>query len=392
MAQFIRPVDKHVEDLLVFYVEALGYFPDEFHHHIPYFLRDSKLDAVRSRVLEETADGLIVGETPCRRKQVVLHGCYGRHGDLRGEVAHLVFPKSEILLAVLEHDFQRPPHGIYLVGLKEVELAVGSDKPVPLRPFAAPAEEKADISVCELHVYGDIVASQHTAVLAPFLGLVEESHELVCRMLLAFIHILGPAHFDHAEIVALCMPGCDELDDFGTGEPAVCQNVVEVYLVLDDAAYHLYHQRDFALVILLYALGGVGLLGVFFGEPCVKLILLQSVILFLALLSDKREAKQHLAPAVSDAKEKSLEAEYHGVRHMGEYLSDKFCLETTLREVGVINHQTYGICLLTCAVLLYLAPKLPGNNGENLTPVIGLLGKESVERVTLAGEHTEQRG
>lgn len=390
MTQFIRPVDKHVENLLIIYIEALSYLFDKFHHHIPYFLRDSKLDAVSCCIFKESADGLIVGETPCGRKQVVLHGGYGSHGDLRGEVAHLVFPKSEILLAVLEHDFQRPPHGIYLVCLKEVELAVGSDKPVPLRPFAAPAEEKADISVCELHVYGDMVASQHAAVLAAFLGLVEECHELVCRILLAFIHILGSTHFNHAQIVALCMPGSYELDDFGTGEPAVCQNVVKVYLVLDDAAYHLYHQRDFALVILLYALGGVGLFGVFLGEPCVKLLLLQAVILFLALLPDKREVKQHLAPAVSDAQEKSLEAEYHGVCHMGEHLPDKFCLEATLRKVSVINHQAYGISLLTCAVLLHLAPKLPGNNGENLAPVIGLLGKESVERVTLAGEHPEQ--
>lgn len=124
MSQFIRPVDKHVEDLLVLDIEALRHLSDELNHHIPDFLCDGELDAVRHHVLEETADSLIVGESPCRRKQVVLHGCYHSHGYLRGEVAHLVLAESEILLAVLEYDLQRPSHGIDLIGLKEGEFLI----------------------------------------------------------------------------------------------------------------------------------------------------------------------------------------------------------------------------------------------------------------------------
>ena len=66
MSQFIRPVDKHVENLLVPDIEALRHLSDELNHHIPDFLCDGKLDAVRHHVLEETADGLIVGKSPCR--------------------------------------------------------------------------------------------------------------------------------------------------------------------------------------------------------------------------------------------------------------------------------------------------------------------------------------
>jgi len=79
MSQFARPVDKHVEDLLVPDIEALRHLSDELNHHIPNFLCDGELDAVRHHVHEDTADGLIVGESPCRRKQVVLHGGYRIH-------------------------------------------------------------------------------------------------------------------------------------------------------------------------------------------------------------------------------------------------------------------------------------------------------------------------
>ena len=79
------------------------------------------------------------------------------------------------------------------------------------------------------------------------------------------------------------------------------------------------------------------------GEPWLKQPLLQAVILFLAFLSDKREVKQHLAPAVSDAKEECLEAKYHRVCHVGEHLSYKFCLETTFREVLRIMKQGNSI-------------------------------------------------
>lgn len=112
------------------------------------------------------------------------------------------------------------------------------------------------------------------------------------------------------------MPGCDELDDLGACEPTVSQNVVKVYLIFDDTPYHLHHKRNFALVILFYAFGGVELIGVLLGEPCLKLLLLQAVILFLDFLSDKREVKQHLAPADSDVKEERLEVKYHRVTNI----------------------------------------------------------------------------
>ncbi len=383
MAQFIRPIDKLVEDLLVPDIETLCHLSDELYHHIPDFLCDSELNAVSCRVLKQTADGLIVGEPPCRRKQVVQHGGYRSHGNLRGEVAHLVLAESESPLAVLEYDLQRPPHGINLIGIEEVELTVGGDESVPFSPLATLAEEEAYVPVCKLHVHCDVVADKHTTVFATLLELVEECHELDSSILLTLIHVFGGAHLNHTEIVALYMPGSDKIDDLSAYEPTVSQNVVKVYLIFDDTPYHLYYKRNFALVILLYALGCVRLIGVLLGGPCFKLLLLQAVFLFLAFLSDKREVKQHLASTVSDAKEESLEAKFHRVCHVGEHLSYKFSLKTTFREVCFINHQTDRNCLLTGTVLLYLTPKLHGNYGENLAPVMGLLRKKPIERVTL---------
>ena len=51
---------------------------------------------------------------------MTIHECRYAYG----EVAHLVLAESEILLAVLEYDLQRPSHGIDLIGLKEVEFLI----------------------------------------------------------------------------------------------------------------------------------------------------------------------------------------------------------------------------------------------------------------------------
>lgn len=46
----------------------------------------------------------MVREVPCGGEQVVLQVGDVGHGNLRGEVAHLVFPLPEVLFAVLEDD------------------------------------------------------------------------------------------------------------------------------------------------------------------------------------------------------------------------------------------------------------------------------------------------
>ena len=336
--------------------------------------------------LKSPPHGLVVGEAPGRGEQVVLHGCDGGHCDLGGEVAHLVLAQPEVLLALLEDDLQGPAHGVDPVGLEESDLAVRGDESVPFAPLVPLAEEQPYAAARKGRVNGDVVASQAAAVAAPLLGFVEEGDELVGGVLLPVICVLRLAHLDHTEIVASDMAGGDEPDDLGAGEPAVGQHVVEVYPALDDPAYHIKHQGDLALAVLPNALGGVGVLFVLLGEARVKLALLQAVLPVLALLAHKGEVEQHLADAVGYAYEQPLEAEHHRVRHVGEHLADELGLYATLGIVRVVHHQADRSRAFGGPLLLALVPELDGHGGEDLAPVVRLVGDEPVEHVLPTAE------
>ena len=137
MTEFVRPIQESIEDILILDIETLCDFADHLKHNVPDSLSESELHATLGSILEESADGLVVGEPPGGREQVVLHGRDYSHGNLRGEVlgrakrqsraAHLVLSESQVLLALLEYDFQRPTSGVNPVGLEEIELAIGGN-------------------------------------------------------------------------------------------------------------------------------------------------------------------------------------------------------------------------------------------------------------------------
>ena len=131
MAESVRPIQERIEDILVLDIEALCDFADNLQYHIPDSLSESKLHATHSSILKESTNGLVIGEASCRREQIVLHGRNSSHGNLRGEVAHLVLSQTEVSLTFLKDDFQRPALGVDSVGLEEVYLAVGGDESVP---------------------------------------------------------------------------------------------------------------------------------------------------------------------------------------------------------------------------------------------------------------------
>ena len=306
MTEFVRPIHKRIEDLFILDIEALCYLTDHLKHYIPNSLCERKFHAALSSILEEATHGFVVREPFGGREQIVLYGRDSGHGNLRREVAHLVLPKSEVLLTLLEYHFQRPAHRVNPVGLKEVYLTVGGDESVPLSPLVALGEEQTYVTASKDYVDSDVPASQTTAVPAPLLRMVEKTGELVGCVLLTFICVLRLAHLDHTKIVAADVAGSDELDDLGAGKPAVGKHIVEVNLTLDDATDHLYHQSYLALVVLLYALGGVGVLVALLGVACVKLLLLQAMIALLSCLTDDGEVEQYLADAIGNADEHPL--------------------------------------------------------------------------------------
>ncbi len=177
------------------------------------------------------------------------------------------------------------------------------------------------------------------------------------------------------------MTGSDEQDDLCTGEPAVGQHVVEVYLALDDPAYHPDHQGDLALAVLFGAQCGMGAFLMLLGEPGVKLALLQAMLPVPALLADEGEVEQHLADTVGYADEQPLEAENHRMCHVGVNLADKLCLDDSLGIVRIVHYQADRMRAIGIPLLLALALELVGNDGENLTPVVRLIGDKLVEHV-----------
>ena len=143
----------------------------------------------------------------------------------------MVLTESEVLLALLEDDFQRPPHGIYSVGLPESHAGIGRDDAIPVGLFPAFAEEEPHIVPGELNIHRYVVAAQLVTPTAPVLRMFKHIDKLFSCVLLTFIYILRLAHLRHAQIVAFCVAGLDELNDFGTCEPTFGQHVVEVNLM-----------------------------------------------------------------------------------------------------------------------------------------------------------------
>ena len=381
MREFVRPIHKHIKDLFILDIEAVCDFADNLKYHIPDSLSESEFHATLGSIHEESSNGFVVGETLSSGEYVVLHGRDGGHRNLRGEVPHLVLAQSEVSLTLLEDDFQGPTSGVNPVGFEEVELPVCGNESVPLAPLVTLAEEQTDVAACKADIDGDVPASQSAAILAALFRMVEESDELVSGVLLTFIYVLRLAHLDHSEIVAPDVTGGDEQDDFCTGEPAVSHHIVKVYLALDNTAYHLNHQGNLALVVLLDALGSMGAFRMLLGKTRIKLPLLQTVVALLAFLTDNGKVEQQLADAVSDADEQALEAERHRVRHMRVYLADKLRLDTTLGIVRVIDHQADRLRAFTRPVLLGLIPELERNGGQDFAPVIRLIGDKPVEHV-----------
>lgn len=334
-------------------------------------------------ISKESADGLVVREPFGYGEKIILHGCNGCAGNLGGKVAHLVLAETEILLAILEHDLQRPAHGVNSDGLLEIQAGVGCDDAVSVRFLVALAEEQPHVSSCKLDIHRDVVITQLSAPVASVLGMVEHLGELLGCVLPTFIYVLRLAHLNHAKVVALRVAGRDELDDFGTCEPAVGQHVVEANLMLDDALNHLNYQRNLARVIFLNTLGRWAVGSMFLGETCVELLLLQTVVAQLAFLAQEREVEQHLRLAVGDSEEESLETEHHGMGDMGIDLSDEFRLESTLGKVCVIDHQTDRGVFVRRTLLSGLPPQLQRDGLENPSPVMLLVGEDSVEHVLL---------
>ena len=381
MLKFIRTVDKSLEDFLVLDLKALDNLIDYVDDHSPDTFRYGKFRRVSGHFAEESAYSFIGREASGRGKYVVLHGSNCGAGNLRGEVTDLILTKTEIPFAILEYDFQGPTHGIDAVGFLEFNLGVSGNQGVPVRLLVSLCKEQAYLTTSELNIYGNVVATKTTAVLASLLGMVKKSDKRLGGIVLAIVVVLCLAHLNHAKVVTLDVAGGDELDDLSTCEPTVSEDVVKMYLSGNKTLYHFNHERNLALIVLLDTLCSMAFCLAFLREPGIKLLLLQIVCSLLAFFADKTEVHEHLGGTIRNTKEQTLEAENHLVLNVGEHLSNHLGLDTSLRIVRVVNHQTYGSLVIPLCTRLSLAPELGCDINEDVAPVVVLPRKKTVEHV-----------
>lgn len=111
-----------------------------------------------------------------------------------------------------------------------------------------------------------------------------------------------------------------------------------------------------------------------------EFLLAHAIVALPAFLTNDGKVEQHLADAVGDAEEESLEAEDAAVFKMGVDTSDVLHTPACLGEVRIINHQA-GIFRLVVTADDDLRPKLADNMVHQLAPVRATIVEELIEHI-----------
>ena len=382
MSKLVRFINQGIHDFFITGGEDFGDGCHQFENRLPDSFTDGQLMAVLIDLSEKFANSLVVHESLYGRENVVLERHEGRTCNLSSEVGRLAFPKSEQTLAFLENDLLRPASGVNPVCLEESQRKVSCEQSAPWPPLAATNEEEPDMRVRKDDVGAHVPASELAAVLllSPLVQFPDDGRNRKVLALKSVLCLALLTDLYHSDVVALDMTGAYELDDLGTREPAVSQYIAEAYLMLDSPANHLYGEVDLAHRILVNAgLDGsvlIPLYAVSFGE----FLFAHSIVALPALLTKDAEFDQHLANAVCDAEEESLETEDAAVLKMGVDSPDILHTAPRLGEVRVINHQA-GIVRLMVAADDDLLPELADDVVHQLTPVSTTIVEKLIEHI-----------
>lgn len=116
-------------------------------------------------------------------------------------------------------------------------------------------------------------------------------------------HILGVSHLCHAEKMEFLVAAINEINQFGTCEPTVNQQVIERYFVAYRILHHIQQLDTLAHEILFLAFGNMALLVTFALITPIPLFRGKPLFLAfnLALLAMKREVEHELRAAIAPA-------------------------------------------------------------------------------------------
>ena len=382
MGKLIRFIYQGIKHFFIVDGEYLGDGCNEFKNRLPDSFADSQFVAVLSHLPEEFANSLVVHEALHGREYVVLECHEGRACNLRSKVCRLAFAKPEQSLAFLEDDFLRPASGVNPVCLEETKRKVCRKQSAPWASLAATDEEQADMSVCEDNISTDIPALEFAAVflLAPLVQLLDNGRGGKVLALETVFGLTFLTDLYHPDIIALDMAGTDETDNPGTCKPAVCQYIAETDFVFDGPANHLDGEINLAHGVLIKTGMDCSVFVPFCGVSFGELLFAHSIVALPAFLSEDGKVEKHLADAIGNAEEESLEAKDAAVLEMGVDTSDVLHASACLGEVRIVNHQT-GIIRLVITSNNDLCPKLAGNMVHQLAPVGAPIVEELIEHI-----------
>lgn len=233
----------------------------------------------------------------------------------------------------------------------------------------------------ERGVKHDIVAFELAAVLPEleFLAELYKSRRREVSMFGMVFCLSVLSDLDHAEPMAFDVTAMDELDNLLIGEPAVCQDVTELYATADGSFYHLFGQFYLGHVVFLLPL--TKYLAVMFRcMASIEFLGAHAVVAFLSLLFNDGEVKKNLRYSIGGRHAETFEAKHRLVCKMRMDSSDFFNTPACLLMVGIVKNQTYLIGFMV-RTQMYPVPQLYRYMPEHLSPIYIGIFHEPIEDI-----------
>lgn len=203
MSQFIRSINYCIIDILIFNGEYFCYNCYQFQDDSPNPICNGKLNCFALYIPEDTSYCFVTRKPLGQRKYVILESNY---------------------------------------------------QSVPRSSFVSLYKKVTDFCVSKYNVRTQ-VTTKPTTISALSLGFkqLDKSRSSQLFFVKAVFGLALFSNFYHAQIMTFDVSGTDETNDFGTGEPTVCQYVIKTYPFPYGSGYHHNHHMDLTLFILRHS-------------------------------------------------------------------------------------------------------------------------------------------
>ena len=289
------------------------------------------------------------------------------------------------MLYIICH-FGCPASGIGAVCLEEAEREVRGEQSVPLSFSPTLREEQADGGSCKLHIDGAVGTPECPVVLGEPLFLKLGNNLIGCQVAPPGV-VLGLAHLDHAQQMALDVAAGNQAHETGIGKPTVHQQIVEADAALDGILHHLDGLVGLLHGVLLDTLLDT-LACVVGGETLTALLVRQPLPLvrIAPFLSVKGEVEEQLAQPVAQQKAQAFVAQYALMLQMREDLSDHLTPAAALGSVRVIDNQADRPVIPGLTAAPDLSEQLKIHRIQQLAPPDIAIIHKAIEHVLLTTE------